>query len=420
MSAARAIVVVLLAGTAAAREAAAQGRGSTSSSTSSSTPADTLVAAPPESAGFAPELTARLDSAMRGLLVETQVPGAVLAVGRRGRLVHLRGYGATDWRAGAPAASESTLYDLASLTKVVATTTAAMVLEDAGRLDLDRPVRRYVPELDAPDKAGITVRMLLTHRSGLEAGAPLYASAQGRRAYLRAINARPMHAPPGTRTEYGDWNMVLLQTVVERVAGRPLDAFVRDRVFAPLGMRDARFRPDTTDVALRSRIAPTDAGWGAVHDPNARAMGGVSGHAGLFATARDLSAFAQTMLDGGRYRGRRIASPATVARWTTAQRADASRALGWDTSIVPATGAGALFSPRSYGHTGFTGTSLWIDPDRDLFVVLLLHRVHRRGESVGIGGARRRVHDLVQQAVVDGLRVRKDLGPTAADSVPPR
>jgi CubicO group peptidase (beta-lactamase class C family) len=409
--AARRLAALLIAGTLAGRAAAAQGRGSS--------PADTLVAAPPEAAGFAPELTARLDSAMRALVVEARVPGAVLAVGRRGRLVHLRGYGATDWSAGAPAASETTLYDLASLTKVVATTTAAMVLVDAGRLDLDRPVRRYVPELDAPDKAAITVRMLLTHRSGLEAGAPLYESTRGRHAYLAAINARPVQAAPGTRTVYGDWNMVLLQAVVERVAGRPLDAFVRDRVFRPLGMRDARFRPDTADAALRRRIAPTDVTWGAVHDPNARAMGGVSGHAGLFATARDLSVFAQTMLDGGRHRGARLASPATVARWTAAQRADASRALGWDTSLSPATGAGGLFSPRSYGHTGFTGTSLWIDPDRDLFVVLLLHRVHRRGESVGIGGARRRVHDLVQEAVVDGLRVRKDAGPTAPDSVAP-
>ncbi|GLC23869.1 serine hydrolase domain-containing protein [Roseisolibacter agri] len=378
---------------------------------------DTLVAAPPEAAGFAPGLSAQLDSAMRALVAEAKVPGAVLAVGRRGRLVHLQGYGTTDWRAGAPVADASTLYDLASLTKVVATTTAAMALEDAGRLDLDRPVRRYVPALDARDKAGITVRMLLTHRSGLEAGAPLYAHVRGKEAYVRAINARPVQAPPGAYTEYGDWNMVLLQAVIEHVTGRPLDAFVRDRIFRPLGMREARFRPDTSDHALRRRIAPTDVAWGVVHDPNARAMGGVSGHAGLFATARDLAVFAQTMLNGGRYGTARIASPATVARWTAAQRADASRALGWDTSMAPATGAGTLFSRRSYGHTGFTGTSLWIDPDRELFVVLLLHRVHQRGESVGIGGARRRVHDLVQQAVVDGLRVRKEPGVETPEEV---
>ena len=397
MSAARALLAVATLATVATR-AVAQGRG------------DTLVVAPPEAAGFAPELTARLDSAMRALVAEARVPGAVLAVGRRGRLVHLQGYGTTDWSPGAPPADASTLYDLASLTKVVATTTAAMALEDAGRLDLDRPVRRYVPELDARDKAGITVRMLLTHRSGLEAGASLYETVRGKAAYVAAINARPVQAPPGTHTEYGDWNLVLLQAVIERVTGRPLDVFVRDRIFRPLGMRDARFRPDTTDHALRRRIAPTDVAWGVVHDPNARAMGGVSGHAGLFATARDLAVFAQAMLNGGRYGTARIASPATVARWTAAQRADASRALGWDTSLSPATGAGTLFSRRSYGHTGFTGTSLWIDPDRELFVVLLLHRVHRRGESVGIGGARRRVHDLVQQSVVDVVRVRKEPG----------
>jgi CubicO group peptidase (beta-lactamase class C family) len=375
-----------------------------------------LPCAVPSEVGVSAARLATIDYVMNRGLAAGGFPGAAVAVGRRGGVVWERGYGRLAWPADAsPVHPDTSLYDLASLTKVVATTTAAMVLEDAGRLDLDRPVRRYVPELDAPDKAGITVRMLLTHRSGLEAGASLYETRRGRQAYLAAIHARPVQAPPGTRTEYGDWNMVLLQAVVERVAGRPLDAFVRDRVFAPLGMRDARFRPDTSDVPLRLRIAPTDVAWGTVHDPNARAMGGVSGHAGLFATARDLAVFAQMMLDGGRYRGARIASPATVARWTTAQRADASRALGWDTSMAPATGAGTLFSPRSYGHTGFTGTSLWIDPDRDLFVVLLLHRVHRRGESVGIGGARRRVHDLVQRAVVDGLRVRKDVAPTAPD-----
>jgi CubicO group peptidase (beta-lactamase class C family) len=376
--------------------------------------ADTLVVATPEAAGFAPEMSVRLDSAMRALVAEARVPGAVLAVGRRGRLVHLRGYGRTDWRADAPPASDSTLYDLASLTKVVATTTAAMALADAGRLDLDRPVRTYVPALRAPDKRAITVRMLLTHRSGLEAGAPLHATTRGPGAYVAAIDARPVRTAPGTHIEYGDWNMVLLQAVVERVAGRPLDRFARDRIFRPLGMRDARFRPDTSDAALRRRIAPTDVAWGVVHDPNARAMGGVSGHAGLFASARDLAIFAQTMLNGGGYGDARIAAPSTVARWTAAQRADASRALGWDTSMAPATGAGTLFSARSYGHTGFTGTSLWIDPERELFVVLLLHRVHQRGESVGIGGARRRVHDLVQRSIADVLPVRKEAGTPGA------
>ena len=388
---------------------------------------DSLVAAPPAAVGLASTLTARLDSLMRAALAAGAAPGGALAVGRHGRLVHLQGYGTTDWPAGSPRVDASTLYDLASLTKVVATTTAAMILEEEGRLDLAQPVRAYVPELSAPDKAGITVRMLLTHQGGLEAYAPLYRQFRGRDAFLAQINARPLRSAPGTQTVYSDWDMVLMQAVIERITGQTLDAFVAERVFAPLGMRDTRFTPDTSNAALRRRIAPTMVDtlrgglqWGVVHDGNAWAIGGVSGHAGLFSSARDLAVFAQMLLNGGSYRGVRLLKPQTVARWTSPQGPAASRALGWDTPAQNSS-AGQFFSPRSFGHTGFTGTSLWVDPERGVFVVLLLNRVHSRGEGTLHPALRRQVADAVQRAVTDAPLVQWEAPPTlpgAASSSP--
>lgn len=368
---------------------------------------DRLVPAPPASVGMDSTLPARLDSIIRVGIAEGAAPGASIAVGRYGRLIHMQGYGTLDYSAGSPSVDPATIYDLASLTKVVATTTAAMILEEAGRLDLNRTVSSYVPELNAPDKAAITVRMLLTHSGGLESGTPLYRQARGRAEYLAAINSRPLANPPGTQTVYSDWDMVLLQAVIERIAGMSLDNYVDGHLIAPLGMNDTQFKPDTNDRALRRRFAPTTADelrggplQGTVHDANAWAMGGVSGHAGLFSSARDLATFAQMLLDGGTYGGIRLAAPQTVTRWTSRQGLGASRALGWDTP-APASSAGRYFSPRSFGHTGFTGTSIWIDPERGLFVVLLMNRVNSRGEATRHVQLRRAVSDAVQRAVLD-------------------
>ena len=366
-----------------------------------------LVPAAPASVGMDSTLPVRLDSIVRAALAEGAAPGAALAVGRHGRVIYLKGHGTLDYAPGAPPVEPTTLYDLASLTKVVATTTSAMILEETGRLDLNRTVASYVPELNAPDKQAITVRMLLTHSGGLEAYAPLYHLARGKAEYLAQINARPLQYPPGTQTIYSDWDMVLLQAVIERVSGMSLDNFADGHLFRALGMSDTRFRPDTNDRALRRRIAPTTADslrggplQGVVHDANAWAMGGVSGHAGLFSTARDLALFAQMLLDGGMLHDVRIISPQQIARWTARQSTLGSRALGWDTP-APASSAGRYFSPRSFGHTGFTGTSIWIDPERGLFVVLLMNRVNSRGEATRHVQFRRDVADAVQRAVLD-------------------
>ena len=370
-------------------------------------PVEALLDASPESVGMDSLLPARLDSIVRTGIAEGAAPGAVVAVGRYGRIVHMRGYGTLDYAPAAPPADASSLYDLASLTKVVATTTLAMILEEEGRLDLSRTARSYLPEFDAPDKAAITIRMLLTHSGGLEAGAPLYTQHRGRAAYLAQINARPLKSVPGTATVYSDWDMVVLQAVIERITGAPLDQLAADRIFRPLGMRDTRFTPNVADTALLRRIAPTAIDstrggllHGVVHDGNAWAIGGVSGHAGLFSSARELSIFSQMLLNGGTYDGARILSPTTVARWTTRQDHASSRALGWDTP-APAASAGRYFSPRSFGHTGFTGTSIWIDPERGVFAVLLMNRVNSHGASTRHVQMRRDLADAVQASIAD-------------------
>jgi len=353
----------------------------------------------------------RLDSIVEVGLAEGAAPGAAVAVGRYGRLVYIKGYGTLDYDATSPAVTPRTIYDLASLTKVVATTTSAMILEETGKLELDKPVAFYVPELNAPDKAGITVRMLLTHSGGLEAYAPLYSAAngslRGRAEYLSAINERPLQYEPGTQTVYSDWDMVLMQAVIERITGMSLDQYADGHIFRQLGMIDTRFRPDTNDAELRARIAPTTEDSlrggrlrGTVHDANAWALGGVSGHAGLFSTARDLAIFAQFLLDGGTFDQVRILAPQTIARWTARQNVVGSRALGWDTP-TPGSSAGKYFSPRSFGHTGYTGTSMWIDPEKGLFVVLLMNRVTLRGEATRHAQLRRDVADAVERAVLN-------------------
>jgi CubicO group peptidase (beta-lactamase class C family) len=317
-----------------------------------------------------------------------------------------RGFGTLGWsNNSAPVSVERTIYDLASLTKVVATTTAAMVLFDEGKLALDAPVRQYVPAFAGGGKDRVTVRHLLTHRSGLPAGRDLWRSASNSSEARRQVLETPIYCSPGACFEYSDLGADVLGFVVEAVSGQRLDRFVEERVFAPLGMSETGFRPD---AALRERIAPTELtpprGYpirGEVHDENAYALGGIAGHAGLFSTAADLSVFAQMMLNGGVYNGVRVVSDSAVRLFT--RRAAGTRALGWDTCDRQG-GCGAVLGPRAYGHTGFTGTSLWIDPDRDMFVVLLTNRVHaaRAGRPAKvISDVRADLADAAALAVLD-------------------
>ncbi|MFL5488064.1 MAG: serine hydrolase domain-containing protein [Gemmatimonadaceae bacterium] len=359
--------------------------------------------------GLDTSLASKLDKIVKTAIEEAVAPGVAIAVGRNGHIGYMKGYGYIDWnQPGSPAVDSNTLYDLASLTKVIATTTLAMILEENGQLDLSRTVASYLPEFNSPEKAQITVKQILTHSGGLEAGANIYSTARGRDQYLYQINARPLEYTPGTNMIYSDWDMIILQLVMERITGKTLDILASEKIFRPLGMIDTQFQPP---LSLRSRIAPTQVDdarggllWGAVHDENAWAMGGVAGHAGLFSTAKDLALFSMMILNGGEgVNGVRIVKPATIARWTARQGKESTRALGWD-SPEGGSSAGQFFSPWSFGHTGFTGTSIWIDPEKDLFVVVLTNRVNPTRNNTRHVQLRRDVADAVQQAVL-GARI---------------
>jgi CubicO group peptidase (beta-lactamase class C family) len=358
---------------------------------------------PPESVGMSASRLARIDDVVRRGISAGGFPGAAVIVGRRGAIVWERGYGALDWQSGVPVDAERTLYDLASLTKVVATTAAAMVLADRGRLQLDAPVVRYLPAFAGGGRDGITVRDLLTHRSGLPAGRILSRQGAGPAAARRAVLATTLVSPPRARTEYSDLGPDVLGFAIEGITREPLDRFVGRAVYGPLGMRSTMFRPAP---AFRVRIAPTTGpgGRGEVHDGNARALGGVAGHAGLFASAGDLAVFAQLMLDGGVAGGTRLFADSTVRAFT---RPGAGwRALGWET--CPGGGScGRYLSSRAFGHTGFTGTSMWIDPERDLFVIVLTNWVHGRAWGgvapvAVLHDVRSDVVDLAALSITDG------------------
>ena len=215
----------------------------------------TLIHATPADVGMRSDLNATLDSIMKAGIRDGAAPGGSLAVGRFGRLVHIAGYGRLDTAIASAPVDSNTIYDMASLTKVIATTTAAMILEEQGLLDLDRTVASYLPELNAPDKAAITMRMVVLHRGGFEAFAPLFRTFRGREQYLQQINQRPLKSVPGTETVYSDWDMILTQLVIEKITGTPLDRYVQDKIFGPLGMKSTMFTPAAD---FRARIAPTE------------------------------------------------------------------------------------------------------------------------------------------------------------------
>jgi CubicO group peptidase (beta-lactamase class C family) len=356
---------------------------------------------------------ARFDAATFDPLVQQGIergayPGAALIVGRGDTVLFAKGYGRLTWRASGPAVDpDSTVYDLASLTKVVATTTALMLLVERGQVALDDPVERYLAEF--PGGGAVSVRQLLTHTSGLRATLLLHRDTRDAdEALARVLREAPV--APGTRVVYSDLNAILLGELVHRVTGEPLDRYAAREVFARAGLHRTAFRPP---ARWRSQTAPTSV-WrgsdvaGSVHDGNAARLGGVAGHAGVFASGADVARFAQIMLrEGVLPGGGRLLRTSTVRLFTTRvpppRAGEDARALGWQAVPTGETvsSAGTLFGPRSYGHTGYTGTSLWIDPDRDLFVVLLTNRAYaprsRRSFTV-LKEVRGRVADAAARA----------------------
>ena len=372
-----------------------------------------LRAAPPDTAGFDAVRLERAADLLEEAVAAGVTPGGVLLVARRGRIVLEQTAGRLTYEDDARAVTPSTIYDLASLTKVIATTTLMMRRVESGALDLDGTAASFLPELEGSPVGGATLRDLLAHSSGLPCCSELFRELgegldrdEARARYLEHIAATELEVGPRERAIYSDLGVLLLGEILERHSGRGFAELVQDEILGPLGLADTGYLPADS---LRKRIAPTEFdAWrgrlphGEVHDENTHALGGIAPHAGLFGTARNVAAFAQTMLNGGAYGGLRLADDDTVALFT--RRADlvpgSSRALGWDTPSDPSS-AGRYFSARSYGHTGFTGTSLWIDPELELIVVLLTNRVHPTRENIAIRRLRPAIHDAVVLAIED-------------------
>ncbi len=362
----------------------------------------------------------KVDRAIEKAIEAGEIPGAVvLARGPDPELRHERAYGAATLSPERHEARPSTIYDLASLTKVMATTAAAMLLVADRKLDLDRPVVEWLPSFGDRGKDRITVRHLLTHSSGLRPwrayhadllerarrkGEEILGTKAGRDAILaRILRSAPVYEP-GEAAVYGDLGFIVLGALVEAVAGEPLDELCARRIYRPLGLNDTHFQPipftgDRTRYAATEQCSWRDkVVWGEVHDPNAWAMGGVAGHAGLFSTAYDVLRFAEEMIAADRGASELFAGDVARQFFRRQSLPDGSDwALGWDAPTPGHSTSGRYFSERSIGHTGFTGTSVWIDLERDVVVVLLSNRVHLVAKRSTFD-LRPRVHDLIREA----------------------
>src|SRR5881394_3784780 len=389
-------------------------------------------------AGFSAERLARMDAVIQASIEKKELPGAVVLVGRHGKVVWRKAYGARAVEPQREAMTTDTIFDLASLTKVVATTTSIMILIEEGKVRLSDPLVQFIPEMKGEGRDSVTIEQLMTHMSGFAPDFDLRDRWTGYDEAIKRLYHEPLRNSPGTRFVYSDINYIALGEVVHRVSGLMLDEFARRNIFAPLGMRDTGFNPD---AKLRTRIAPTekrrgqmnylgdsgaDAGsegdqWlrGQVHDPTSFRMNGVAGHAGLFSTADDLAIFCQMLLSGGVYNGTRILSPMTIGAMTqphAVSETGAARGLGWDIASSFSANKGDLFPLGSFGHTGFTGTSIWIDPASDSFLIFLSNRVHPDGKG-DVGALRGRVASIVASSMVDASaeKARVSAGNTAAE-----
>src|SRR5256714_1533199 len=379
-----------------------------------------------------------MDAVTAVSMEKKDLPGAVVLVARHGKIVWRKAYGARALEPQREPMTLDTIFDLASLTKVVATTTSIMMLVEQGRVRLADPVVQFIPEMKGEGRDAITIEQLMTHVSGFAPDFDLRERWTGYDEAIKHLYREPLRTPPGTRFVYSDINYIALGEVVHRVSGLMLDEFARRNIFLPLGMRDTSFNPS---ASLRPRIAPTekrrgqmnylgDSGanagaegeqWlrGQVHDPTSFRMNGVAGHAGLFSTANDLAIFCQMLLNGGVYNGTRILSPLTIATMTrphAVSESGAARGLGWDMASSFSTNRGDLFPLGSFGHTGFTGTSIWIDPASDSFVIFLSNRVHPDGKG-DVGPLRGRVASIVASSITDTTvnRAREESAQAAAE-----
>ena len=321
-----------------------------------------------------------VDAAIHAGIATGIYPGAVVVIGRADTILYSRGYGHYTWSAASPAPDPAnTRWDLASLTKIVATSSSAAVLLQQHKIDLDAPVSRYLPEFTGGKKNLVTVRMLLNHTSGMPPYVKFWLSAHSVAEARKQLLATPLRRAPGVVADYSDLNAMLLGLIVERVSGQPLERFAESAVFQPLGMMSTHYRPtvaDKTNAAPTGRYHGQPVG-GVVNDQNAVVLGGVSGHAGVFSTGIDMARFAQAWLKATTDHGKWL-TRSTVAEFFTHTLASGTRVLGWDTPLPPGGKKMSLYgkcaTTSTYGHTGWTGTEMWIDPAQNLFVVLLTNR----------------------------------------------
>ena len=397
-----------------------------------------LPNAPPVNVGMSPEHLGRMDQIIQSSIEKKELPGAVVLVARHGRVVWRKAYGARAVEPQREAMTANTIFDLASLTKIVATATSIMILVERGEVRLGDPVVKFIPEMTGDGRDAITIEQLLTHTAGFAPDFDLRERWSGYDEAMKRLAREPLRTEPGARFVYSDINYIALGEVVHRVSGMTLDEFARKNIYLPLGMRDTGFRPD---AKLVTRIAPTEkrrgqmnylgdtganAGtegdqWlrGQVHDPTSFRMGGVAGHAGLFSTADDLAIYCQMILNGGAYNGARILSPLSIATMTRPHAVSengAARGLGWDIATSFSANKGDLFPLGSFGHTGFTGTSIWIDPASDSFLIFLSNRVHPDGKG-DVGPLRGRVASIVAGSITDTTvtKAREEAANTAAE-----
>jgi uncharacterized protein YbbC (DUF1343 family)/CubicO group peptidase (beta-lactamase class C family) len=337
-------------------------------------------------ADASPVRLAAVDAIIQQAIADGNIPGAVLIVGHNGKVIYRKAYGSRALEPKREPMTLDTVFDLASLTKVIATTTAVMQLVEQGKVRLNDPVAKYLPDFAQNGKDDVTVRQLLTHYSGLAPDIDLKTPWEGKDTAYRMSFAETLQNPPGSAFVYSDTNFIVLGALVEKVSGESLDQYATQHIFAPLRMLHTRFLPP---ASWKPKIAPTEYDEnehmlrGVVHDPRARRMGGVAGHAGLFSTADDLSRFAQALLNGGGG----ILAPLTVEKMTTPETPPAApllRGFGWDIDSPFSSNRGDLLPVGSFGHTGWTGTSMWIDPTTQTYIILLTNAVHPRGKGTAI------------------------------------
>ena len=347
----------------------------------------------------------KVDSLFAAAIEDSVFPGAVAFVGYKGEKVFEKAYGKFTYSNDAKVMTTDAIFDLASVTKVIGTTSAAMILVDEGKLDLDEKVAAYLPEFGSNGKENVTIRNILLHNTGLPAFKRYYLTMENGDQIINDIMNCELDNPPGAKYVYSDLGMITLQKVIEKITGKGIDKFLTESLFKPLGMNDSYYAPPEEII---ERCVPTelDDYWrhelvqGKVHDENAYMLGGVAGHAGLFSTADDISKVMFTLLNDGKYNGKQIFDPEIIKNWTTKQSDQSSRGIGWDTiDLEGYSSAGKKMSKNSFGHTGFTGTSVWADKDSKLFIILLTNRVYPTRKNRKISQFRPVFHNAIYDII---------------------